>query len=47
MKKTVTFCIEEELLGKLRKIAEQEYRSLSKQIEIAVREYVTAYEQKD
>ena len=46
IKKSVSFYIEEELLEELRKIAAWEYRSLNKQIMIAIREYVNAYQKK-
>ena len=41
--KNVSVRIEEELLAELRKIAEREYRSVSKQIVIAIRAYVKTY----
>ena len=45
MKRTFSFYIEEELLEEIREIAKQEYRTLSRQIIIAIREYVKAYKQ--
>lgn len=43
--KTYPLRLDNNLMNKLRKLAEQEDRPLSKQIERIVREYIQAYEQ--
>ena len=43
--KTYPLRLDNNLMDKLRKLAEQEDRPLSKQIERIVREYIQAYEQ--
>ena len=44
--KTYPLRLDNTKMEKLRKIAEENYRPLSKQIEIAIDEYLTKYEQK-
>ena len=45
--KTYNLRIDNELMGKVRKIAESEDRPISKQLERIIREYVENYEKKN
>lgn len=45
-KKTVSFRIEEELLTRLRTVAEQEYRTVGGQLTVLARKCVEQYENK-